>query len=156
RVGVGRNWLGALAAMVGTWFYVPFALAVSVVCAVLLGLFGFFGGFLFPQQQVPAPVRTVPLLGSVIETLLPASGGVLGGVIGVLLGLVFGFVGGLALVAVLGFGDDPVAGLGQLIGLTVIGLLFGVGYTLYRVVFESAILRWSGARRLSRRERDLL
>lgn len=156
RVGMGRSWRGVLGALVGTWFYVPFALAMSVLSAVVLGIVGFFGGFFFQQQHVPAAVTSLPLLGPAVEAFLPASGGVLGGLIGVLLGLLLGFTGALAVFWVVVFSDDPVAGLGRLIGVAVAGLLVGVGYTLYRVMCESMILRLSGARRLSRRERELL
>lgn len=156
RVGMGRSWRGVLGALIGTWFYVPFALVMGVVSAVVLGAVGFFGGFLFGQGQVPAVVANLPLLGSAIEAFLPASGGVLGGLIGVLLGLVLGFVGALLLFWVLTFADDPLTGVGWLLGLAAAGLLVGALYTLYRVVFEPLILRLSGARRLSRRERDLI
>ncbi|QSB15631.1 M48 family metalloprotease [Natronosporangium hydrolyticum] len=156
RVGMGRSRLGILGALFGTWFYVPFAMIMSAVCAVVLGITGFFGGFLFSYGQAPAFVSDLPVLGAAVDAFLPASGGVLGGLVGVLLGLILGFVGGLLLFWVLAFAGDPLSGVGWALGAVVTGLLVGVVYTLYRVGFESLILRRTGARRLSRRERELL
>lgn len=155
-VGVWRNWRGVAGALVGTWFYLPFAIVTSVVAAVVLGVVGFFRGALTGADGVPPLVADLPVLGAAVDTFLPRSGGVLGALVGVLLGLVLGFLGALLLFWVLVFEDDPVAGVGSVLGVAAAGLLVGALYTGYRVVCEPMILRFSGARRMSRRERALI
>jgi Zn-dependent protease with chaperone function len=154
--GLLRNPLGVAGALVATWFYLPFALLVAVIAAVVLGLIGFFGGTLVGPSQVPGLLTDLPVLASALDTLLSRSGGVVGGLLGVLAGLVLGFVGALLLFWELQFAEDPVAGLGSVLGVVLFGLLIGVIYTLYRLAFERALLRVGGARRMSRRERELL
>lgn len=156
RVGMGRSWRGVLGALLSTWYYVPFALVMSVFSAVVLGISGFFGGLLFGQWQVPAAVTGLPLLGPAVDAFLPTSGGIIGGLVGVGLGLVLGFLGALLVFWVVVFANDPVTGLGWLLGVAAAGLFVGVLYMLYRVIFERSILRLAGARRMSRRERELL
>lgn len=153
-VGFGRNPRSVLAALFGTWFYVPFALLTALGCAVLLGVVGFSRG-LTVGVDVPGFVTDLPLLGPALEAFLPRTGGVIGGVVGVLLGLVLGFLGGLLLFWVLVF-DDPLTGFGTLVGVVGFGLLLGVVYTVYRVALEPLLLRTAGARRMSRREQDLI
>jgi Zn-dependent protease with chaperone function len=155
-VGMGRSWRGVAAALFGTWFYLPLALVSAVLGAVVLGLVGFFSGVFSGPDQVPAVVADLPLLGAAVDAFLLRSGGVVGGLVGALLGLVLGFLGGLLLLWAPGFADDPVAGAGSMLGVAGAGLLVGALYTLYRVGFEPAILRLSGARRPSRREWALL
>jgi len=155
-VGMGRSWRGLAAALFGTWFYLPLALITAVLGAVVLGLVGFFSGVFGGPDQVPGVVADLPLLGAAVDAFLLRSGGVVGGLVGMLLGLVLGFLGGLLLLWAPGFADDPVAGTGSMLGVAGTGLLVGVLYTLYRVGFEPAILRMSGARRPSRREWALL
>lgn len=153
-VGFGRNPRSVLAALIGTWFYVPFALLTALVSAVVLGVVGFSRG-LTVGVDAPGFISDLPLLGPALEALLPRTGGVIGGLVGVLLGLVLGFLGGLLMFWVLAF-DDPLAGLGTLVGVIGFGLLVGVLYTIYRVSFEGTLLRMTGARRMSRREQQLI
>lgn len=154
--GMGRSRWGVVAALVGTWFYLPLALVVAAVSAVVLGLVGFFGGLFGGRARVPAWLADLPLLGAALDAFLLRSGGVVGGLLGVLLGLALGFLGGLLLFWAAGFADDPVTGAGSVLGVIGAGLFVGVIYTLYRVGFEPAMLRLAGARRLSRREHELV
>jgi Zn-dependent protease with chaperone function len=152
---MGRSWRGVAGALLGTWFYLPLALFTAIVSAVVLGGFGFFSG-LSGGAQVPPVIADLPVLGAALDAFLLRSGGVVGGLLGVLTGLVFGFLGGLLLFWAPGFTGDPVAGAGSVLGVAVAGLFVGALYTLYRVSFEPALLRLAGARRLSRRERELV
>jgi Zn-dependent protease with chaperone function len=153
---MGRSWRGVAGALVGTWFGLPLALVTAMLGAVVLGLIGFFGGLFGGREWVPAAVADLPLAGAALDAFLLRSGGVVGGLLGVLLGLVLGFLGGLLLLWGRGLLDDPVAGAGAIIGVAAAGLLLGTLYTLYRVGCEPVLLRLSGARRLSRRERELV
>ncbi|HEY8473599.1 MAG TPA: M48 family metalloprotease, partial [Natronosporangium sp.] len=147
---------GVFGALVATWFYLPFALFVAVVSAVVLGLVGFGGGLAISRRDIPAVIGGLPILGDAIDSFLLRGGGVVGGLLGALLGLVLGFVGALLWFWAGQFADDPLAGLGWAIGVVAAGLLLGGVYTLYRVASEPVLLRAAGARRLSRREQALL
>lgn len=155
-VGMGRNWRGVLGAMIGTWFYLPFALLAAAVAAVVLGIVGFFGGLAISRQDIPPVIVDLPILGPALDSFLLRGGGVIGGLVGIALGLVLGFVGALLWFWDREFSQDPVAGAGWLLGVIAAGLLVGAVYTAYRVVFEGALVRAGGARRLSRREQALL
>lgn len=155
-VGMGRSWRGVAGALIGTWFYLPLALVTAVGSALVLGAAGFFGGLFGGRAQIPSVVADLPVLGAALDAFLLRSGGVVGGLLGVLLGLVLGFLGGLLLFWAPGFSADPVAGAGSGLGVAAAGLSIGALYTLYRVGFEPALLRLAGARRLSRRERELI
>jgi Zn-dependent protease with chaperone function len=155
-VGMGRNWRGVLGALIGTWFYLPFAFFAAAVAAVVFGIVGFFGGLAISRQDIPAVIADLPLLGPALDSFLLRGGGVVGGVLGIALGLVLGFVGALLWFWDREFSEDPVAGAGWLLGVVAAGLLVGAAYTVYRVAFERVLVRASGARRLSRREQALL
>lgn len=155
-VGMGRNWRGVVGALIGTWFYLPFALFAAAVAGVLLGIAGFFGGLAISRQDIPPVIADLPVLGPALDTFLLRGGGVIGGLLGIALGLVLGFVGALLWFWDREFSQDPVAGAGWLLGVVAAGLLVGAAYTVYRVVFERTLVRAAGARRLSRREQALL
>ncbi|HLU44692.1 MAG TPA: M48 family metalloprotease [Natronosporangium sp.] len=151
--GIGRNPRSVLAALISTWFYVPFALVTALGSALLLGLVGFTRGL--TDTLVPPFVVNLPLLGSALEGVLPRTGGVIEGMLGVLLGLPLGFLGGLLLFWREPFAD-PLTGLGTLVGVIGFGLAVGVVYTGYRMALEPLLLRMAGARRMSRREQALI
>jgi Zn-dependent protease with chaperone function len=153
---MGRSWRGVVGALVGTYFYLPFAIFMSALSAVVLGVVGFFGGLGSGWRRVPAAVLELPLLGEAVDAFLLRTSGVIGLLLGVLLGLVLGFVGALLAFWWLRFSEDPLAGFGWMLGVVAAGLFIGLVYTLWRVAFESWILRASGARRMSRRERELI
>jgi Zn-dependent protease with chaperone function len=151
---MGRSWRGILAALIGTWFYLPIALIVAVVAAVFYGVLGFAGGQFGVPNWVPAWVVDTPVLGDTLDSFLLRYGGLAGGLLGALFGLVLGFLGGL--LVLWGFEGDPVASATSALSMAAAGLIVGAIYTGYRITWESSILRMSGARRLSRRERELL
>jgi Zn-dependent protease with chaperone function len=153
-LGMGRSWRGILAALIGTWFYLPLALIIAVVAAVFYGVLGFAGGQFGVPNWVPAWVVDTPVLGDTLDSFLVRYGGLAGGLLGALFGLVLGFLGGL--VVLWGFEGDPVASATSALSMAAAGLIVGAIYTGYRITWESSILRMSGARRLSRRERELL
>jgi Zn-dependent protease with chaperone function len=155
-VGLWRNWRGLLAGLVSTWLAVPFAVFMAVVFAVVFGLVGFFGWLFGESGDPPAALTNLPVLGPALESFLPLSGSVVAGLVGVVVGLVVGFVAGILIPLRFLSGDDPVAGFGTLVGVVATGGFFGLAYTMYRVILEGWILRLSGARRLSRRERELI
>ncbi|HEY8472558.1 MAG TPA: M48 family metalloprotease [Natronosporangium sp.] len=154
-VGFGRNWRGVFGALVATWFYLPFALFVAVVSAVVMGLL-WFSEALAPLRRGIPEALDLPLVSPILDSFLLRDGGVLSGLLGILLGLVLGFVGALLWFWADQFTDDPVAGLGWLLGVVAAGMLLGVLYTVFRVACERMLLRAAGARRLSRREQALL
>ncbi|HLU32824.1 MAG TPA: M48 family metalloprotease [Natronosporangium sp.] len=155
-VGVSRRWRGVFTALISTWLGVPFALFMAVLCAVLFGILGAVGGTAAGLRWVPPWVGQVPLLGSAVDSLLPSAGGVVGLLVGVLVGLLLGFLGALTLLWWTAFAEDPLTGFGALLLAAVVGVLVGLGYTLYRTTLEPTLLRGGGARRMSRRERDLI
>ncbi|MGH3681977.1 MAG: M48 family metalloprotease, partial [Natronosporangium sp.] len=155
-VGVWRSWRGTLGALVATCLGLPVALVVGVAAALLLGTVGLVGGLLGGSQRVPGPVRDLPLLGSTLDTLVPLSSGLVGALVGAVAGLVLGFLGTVLLFGGFWLADDPVSGLGSLLGIVALDLLVAVAYTGYRVGFEPWLLRVAGARRMSRRERELI
>ncbi|MPZ28747.1 MAG: M48 family metalloprotease [Micromonosporaceae bacterium] len=154
--GMWRNWRGIAGALVATCLGLPVAIVVAAGAALLLGAFGLFGGVFDGPERVPGPLRDLPLLGSALETFLPLSSGLVGGLVGALAGLVLGFLGTVLLFGGFWFADDPVAGLGSFLGIVAVDLLIAAVYTGYRVAFEPWLLRATGARRLSRRERELI
>jgi len=77
-------------------------------------------------------------------------------VVAVLVGAVLGLVLGFVSVFAGPFEQGVIQGLSTVLGVIIGGVLVGLAYTLYRVACEGRILRVTGARRLSRREADLL
>ncbi|MBQ1052328.1 M48 family metalloprotease [Micromonospora sp. C51] len=154
RVGILRDWRGVLGSFVAAWFYVPVALFTAVVLAAVAGLvLAFTGGSVF-VDQVPDEIRDAPVIGGLVSSFLEQSGGAIGAFVGA--GLAF--LVGLLLVPVLRFSgaDGAVSVLTQLVGIAAAAIVVGVLYTLYRVLLEDRLLRVSGARDLSRREKELV
>ncbi|GAB3848862.1 hypothetical protein GCM10029963_32380 [Micromonospora andamanensis] len=154
RVGILRDWRGVLGSFIAAWFYVPVALFTAVVLAVVAGLtLAFTGGGMF-ADLVPDEVRDAPIIGRLVSSFLEQSGGAIGAFVGAALA----FLVGLLMVPVLRFNgaDSGVSLLAQLVGIAAAAILVGVLYTLYRVLFEHRLLRVSGARELSRREKELV
>jgi Zn-dependent protease with chaperone function len=144
-------------ALVSTYLYLPFAMLMAVVSAVVLGVLGLIGGTGFTiVGALAGPAFDLPLLGRPVESFLLAVSGPLGALAGVLLGLVLGFLGALLLPWLGVFANDPLAGVGSVLLVVATGLFVGLVYTLVRVASESWVLRRSGARRMSRRERELI
>ncbi|GAB4104171.1 hypothetical protein GCM10028790_31900 [Micromonospora taraxaci] len=151
RAGILRDWRGVLGAFVATWFYLPVALLLAFWGGLSFGIVGLFAGGLGADDQVPQVLRDAPLIGSLLESFLSRSGGVLGGVAGFAVGFLVGFLSVLVL-PWLGAGEGPFAVVTGLVGTVVAAGLIGVLYTLYRVVLEPRLLVVSGARQPSRRE----
>ncbi|MET8199327.1 M48 family metalloprotease [Micromonospora taraxaci] len=151
RAGILRDWRGVLGAFVATWFYLPVALLLAFWGGLSFGIVGLFAGGLGADDQVPQVLRDAPLIGSLLESFLSRSGGVLGGVAGFAVGFLVGFLSVLVL-PWLGAGEGPFAVVTGLVGTVVAAGLIGVLYTLYRVLLEPRLLVVSGARQPSRRE----
>ncbi len=151
RAGIVRDWRGALGAFIATWFYLPVALLSAVASAIGLGAAGFYAGGFGTPKVLPPELLDVPLVGTLLDTFVVRSGGVLGG----LAGVGVGFVGGFLAIVILPWRatlDEPATLITGLAGVVVAAALVGLLYTLYRVLLEPWLLGVSGARRLSRRE----
>ncbi|GAA4200341.1 zinc metalloprotease HtpX [Actinocatenispora rupis] len=151
--GIFRDWRGVLAAYLSTWFGLPGAVLLSAVGAVLGLVAGAGGGTV---GVVKSGLNDVPLLGDLFGQSGLEMGGILGGLVGIVLGAVLGLVGGMIFPWFTLFAEDPLRGVGALIASLLVGFLVGVLYTIYRITCEGWILRVTGARRLSRREEELL
>lgn len=156
KVGILRNLRGVLGALIAAWFYVPTAVLSAAVLAVTLGGYGYFYSGFAGNDSLPEWIRNIPLLGDASQNLLFRSGGVMGAVAGVLIGAVLGFIAGLVWVFLGPFADSVPTGIATVLGALALGLVAGLLYTIYRVVFERRILKITGARRLSRREAEFL
>lgn len=151
RAGIVRDWRGALGSFIATWFYLPVALIGAVVGAIVFGVGGLYAGGFNSGEALPAELRDVPLVGTLIDAFVARSGGVLGGILSAGLGFLAGFI----LVALWPWRatfDEPTTLVTGLAGAVAAAILVGLVYTLYRVLLEPWLLRVSGARQLSRRE----
>jgi Zn-dependent protease with chaperone function len=151
RAGILRDWRGALGAFVATWFYIPLALLSAVSTAIMLGIGGLVAGGVGTEDLVPTVIRDVPLVGTLLESFLARSGGVIGGFVGFGVGLLVG-----ALVVILlpwqQSLESPVTLVTGFAGVVAAAVAIGLLYTLYRVLFEPRLLVLTGARQMSRRE----
>jgi Zn-dependent protease with chaperone function len=155
RSGIMRDWRGPLGALVSTWLYLPLAFLTAGYGAVVLGVGGLLVGGLGLKSQIPDQLHSLPIVGSALDSFLARSGGIFVGLLGFALGALVGFIAGLVLPWA-DAADDPLGRFGALIGILVSAVLLGIGYTLYRVVLERWLLHIGGARRLSRRESELV
>jgi Zn-dependent protease with chaperone function len=156
RSGILRNLRGTVAALIAAWFYVPAALASAALLAIVAGVAAYFYSGFSGDRALPQEIRDVPLLGDAMQNLLLRSGGVEAAVLGVVIGGALGFLVGIIWVFLGPFQSGVLDGLATLLGAIVLGLVVGLLYTVYRVVFERRILTITGARRLSRREAEFL
>ncbi|MEV4755883.1 M48 family metalloprotease [Micromonospora sp. NPDC049559] len=150
--GITRDWRGTIAALVAAWFGLPTAILLGLVAAASAGVVGYFGS----TQLAADRLADVPVLGDVLNTLAGNVGGGLGALLGIALGIVVGGVGGLLLPWAMAYADDPVVTILVVLLQVVLAIVIGLLYVLYGVALEPWRMRLSGARRLSRREADLL
>jgi len=155
KVGIFRNMRGVMTALIAAWLNLPLAVALAVVNAVLSGVFGLVGAVIGFESMREA-VAEIPVVGEALANLLTGSGGVLLPLLAVFVFAVLGFVLAGLWVFVAPFQEGTLEGISTLVGAVVGGLLVGLLYTVYRVVCERWLLRITGARRLSRREAELL
>lgn len=155
KVGIFRNMRGVMTALIAAWFNLPVAVAMAVGFAVISGLFGQFGAAV-GIHSLSEKAADVPVVGEALASLVSRSGGVLVPLLAVFVGAVVGFVMGVLMVFVSLFHEGALEGISAIVGTVVGGLLVGLLYTVYRVVCERWLLRITGARRLSRREAELL
>ncbi|WP_156045663.1 M48 family metalloprotease [Herbidospora cretacea] len=151
-----RNPRGTVTALVAAWLYVPAAMGVSIALALVGGLYAFTYTFATGDPALPAMLLDVPVLGDALQSWLVKGGGVGATLLGAAAGAIIGFLYGLVLVFLGPFQDGLLDGAAAVLGTTALGVTAGVLYTLYRTIFERQILHLTGARRLSRREADLL
>jgi Zn-dependent protease with chaperone function len=150
--GITRDWRGTAGALIAAWFNLPLAIVWAVGLAILAGLAGVFGGTVLAGQFL----QRIPVFGDVLSHFALPIGGGLGALAGIFVGTVVGGLGGLASPWLADYLDDPfVTGIVLLLNV-VLGLVVGVLYTIYGVVFEPLRLRIAGARVLSRREAKFL
>jgi hypothetical protein len=153
--GMFRNWRGAAAALFASWFMLPLALLGGAVGLVVGAVAGFTGG-IFSGYDFGQEAESIPGVGSMLSAAMTTLGGPVGAIVGALSGAVVGFFGVLLLPLIIASSADP--GVGQLLVFVqpLLLVLIGVVYTVYRIAAEGAWLAVSGARRPSRRERELL
>ncbi|MGI5160573.1 M48 family metalloprotease [Microbispora sp. CA-102843] len=140
------------AGLVAAWFYVPAALAMATSAMITFGVSAYFITPLLGKQALPPLISDLPLVGDAAQNLLFRSNGAMAGLLGVILGGALGFVLGIAWVFVGPFEESVVDGVATILGSILLGILVGLCYAAYRVIFERRILQVTGARRLSRRE----
>lgn len=146
--GMLRSPRGVLAALLGAWFNLPGALFLAAFGLLVGAIAGSLGGALEALE--------VPVAGDLISSGMLQ----IGGMFGALLGAVFGAIAGLC-VGLFGlwftmFIGSPALALAGIVGQVVAGFFLGVLYTIGYVWAEPLLVRISGARRLSRREAELI
>ncbi|MEU6797156.1 M48 family metalloprotease [Nonomuraea wenchangensis] len=155
ELGILRNLRGALTALIAAWLYIPVALTAAVT-------FGLYGAMLATVFSATSPDGTIfafldiPPLSDALATLSSKTGGVGVTVAGAALGMAIGFLLGLAWVFLGPFEDGLIDGFAVLLATIAMGVIVGLIYTLYRMVFERKLLHITGARRMSRREAALI
>lgn len=150
--GVVRDWRGTIAALFAAWFGLPTAILLAIGAAVALGVSGYIGG----GSSLSDMAADVPVFGEVASNVALRIGGGLGALLGIAIGILVGSALGLLLPWASLYGNDPiVAVLVVLLQLVCAGLT-GMLYVVYAVALEPLRLRIGGARRLSRREEELL
>lgn len=154
--GALRDWRGLTAALIAAWFNLPIAIFTGGTGLVLGGIAGYVGGTVGGGYLGVEYVGDVPVLDAMLDSFLLHSGGIVGMLAGALLGAVGGFLGGILLPWALIFSEDPASGIGLILAQLLTALLCGVLYTGYRVAGETWLLKLAGARRPSRRERELI
>ncbi|MGW9635892.1 M48 family metalloprotease [Nocardiopsis alba] len=161
--GLLDNAIGNGAALIATWFNIPF-----VVLLVALGaIFGGIGGLVSGTIAGPGVVSRFDMVFSLVlpmpvsmSDLMPnvsfPAGGMVGGLIGTFKGGLKMLEFGVLLPYSLMWSQDPLLPLGATLGQIVSGLSIASVYVLYCRVVEAGRLRVTGARRPSRREAEFL
>lgn len=152
RSGILRNLRGVLAALIAAWFYVPAALASAAVFAFTAGGAAYLYSGIKGDRSLPSQIRGIPLFGDAVQNLLYRSSGVEAAMLGVIVGAIVGFIVGIVWVFLGPFQVGVADGVATVLGAVALGIVVGLLYTIYRVIFERRILQITGARRLSRRE----
>ncbi|MGA5760645.1 M48 family metalloprotease [Nonomuraea bangladeshensis] len=153
--GILRNLRGALTALIAAWLYIP----VALTAAVTLGLYGAMLATVFSAASTDGTIFAslhIPLLSDAFATLSAKTGGVGAAMTGAALGMAIGFLLGLDWVFLSPFDNGLIDGFAVLLVTIALGVVVGLLYTLYRVVFERKLLHITGARRMSRREAALI
>lgn len=150
--GVVRDWRGTIATLFAAWFGVPAAISFAVISAVTLGGVGYLGG----GAILGDAAADIPVWGEVLNNVALRTGGGLGALLGIAMGILLGGLLGLLLPWASLYADDPVVAVLTVFLQAVIAILVGLIYVAYAVMFEPLRLRTGGARRLSRREEELL
>ncbi len=156
ELGILRNPYGMLTALVAAWLYIPAALAA----AVSLGLYGALLATIFSVVSGDATIFAsrvdIPLFGDAIASLSAKTSGVGAAVAGAMAGMAIGLILGLLWIFIGPFQDGLIDGLAVILATIAMGIGVGLLYTLYRVLLERRLLQITGARRLSRREAELI
>lgn len=146
--GAARNRRGIFTALIVTWSNLTFAVLLAGVGAVTGAVAGFTGS--------AARAYDLPETGPMLPATVAQAGGTLGTLGGAVAGALDGFVDGLIGPWWALLDGDVVATAGLLATQLLCGVLLGVGYLVMSITVEGATLRTKGARRLSRREADLI
>lgn len=150
--GVVRDWRGAFAGLFAGWFGAPMMIAVAVYSAASLGLLGYLGG----EFLLGDALADVPVWGEVLDNVMLHLGGGIGSIIGIVAGLLLGAVFGLLWPWFDLYTDDPLTALLVAVLQVVAAIITGGLYLIGAAALERWRLRLTGARRMSRREEELL
>lgn len=148
-----RNPRGPMMAFFTTWFNVYLGLVLAAVGGVTGVIAGWLGGLMNAAQFIGDTG-----VGQFMPNAALNVSGALGAALGLLVGVIAGFLAGILWSPLLIYGvtEDIVPVIGWVIGQIVSGIVIGWLYTLIHNMFEGTIMRWKGARQLSRRENELI
>ncbi|GAB3156303.1 zinc metalloprotease HtpX [Micromonospora sonneratiae] len=154
--GTFRDWRGITAAFIGGWLNLPFAVLMAVFGGVSGAFYGFVGTIMLALDPSLNPMADLPVIGTATQSSLFQAGGVLGALIGAVVGTISGFLFGLLGIWALLYQHDPAVAFGAFIGQVITAAILAGIYTIVRIAAEPWFLKLGGARRMSRREADLL
>lgn len=146
--GAARNRRGLVTALVAGWSNLPIAVLLGTVGAAT-GMVAGFGGSAARAYDQPG-------IGPVLPVEMTEPGGTAGAVGGAIAGAVDGFVDGLAGPWWATSGGDTLTVVAYIAAQLLVGIVLGFVYLVASVAFEAVTLRAKGARRLSRREAELI
>ncbi|NOL42125.1 M48 family metalloprotease [Kribbella sandramycini] len=154
--GMLRNKRGLVGALLAAWLNLPAAVLLGGVGLVFGGIAGFAGGLYGGFSSASSWLSDIPVLDSLLSGTLLQGGGILGLLAGAAVGAVGGFVGGLLLPWLAVTADSPLEAVGRLLAQLLSAALCGFLYTIYQIATDRWQLKLMGARRPSRRERELI
>jgi Zn-dependent protease with chaperone function len=129
----------------------------NIPLAVLFGFFGLIGGGIVGAFGGGSSLLSfIPGVSSYVDLFSSELGGFIGAILGALLGGLVGVITGLILPLTLASGGDPIDLLVFLVGQFLIAVVVGIIYTTFEVAFEGRRMQLAGARKPSRRERELI
>ncbi|MBE8524311.1 M48 family metalloprotease [Amycolatopsis sp. H6(2020)] len=153
--GMLRDKRGLAGALAAAWFNLPLAIFGGGAGLVVGAIIGYVGGVGLGGRAT-SWAADVPVFGTLVDSALMQSGGILGLIAGAVIGLIAGFATGLLLPWIGLASADPALTAGLFLGQLVVAFLVGVLYTVFQVAAEGWVFRVAGYRQPSRRERELI